>query len=122
MLNRHTCSHLNKVFLTVTHSRVKGICSTSKECRQYSQDLIKRFVEQGYNESTVRKQIQRVDHSNHVIYVSECAMCKIQYVGKSETVNIRLNTYWKDIKKTNTIEVCKHFNSNKHIFINMANL
>ena len=30
--------------------------------QKHSQDLIKRFVEKGYNESTVRKQIERVEH------------------------------------------------------------
>ena len=44
-------------------------------------------------------------------------MCKIQYVGKSETsFNIRLNNHWKDIKKPNAIEACKHFDSNEHTF------
>ena len=44
-------------------------------------------------------------------------MCKIQYVGKSETsFNIRLNDHRKDIKKPNTIEACEHFNSNEHTF------
>ena len=42
-------------------------------------------------------------------------MCKIQYVGKSETsVNIRLNNHRKYIKKPNAIEACKHFNNNEH--------
>ena len=44
-------------------------------------------------------------------------MCKIQYVGKSETsFNIRLNNYRKDIKKPNVIEASKHFNNNEHTF------
>ena len=42
--------------------RIKHIFSTFEEYRKHSQDLIKRFVEKGYNESTVRKQIERVDH------------------------------------------------------------
>ena len=52
MRNRHTRSHLKKVFRIVRHS----------ELRKYSQDLIKRFAEKSYNESTARKQIERVDH------------------------------------------------------------
>ena len=44
-------------------------------------------------------------------------MCKIQYVGKSETsYNIRLNNHRNYIKKPNAIEACKHFNSNEHTF------
>ena len=50
-------------------------------------------------------------HSNYVIYLLECSLCKIQYVGKSETAfNTRLNNQRKDIKKPNAIEACKHFN------------
>ena len=42
--------------------RIKRICSTFEEYRKHSQNLIKRFVEQSYNESSVRKRIERVDH------------------------------------------------------------
>ena len=54
-------------------------------------------------------------HGNYVIYLLECIMCKIQYVGKPETsFDIRLNNYRKDIRKPNAIEACKHFNNNEH--------
>ena len=45
-------------------------------------------------------------------------MCKIHYVGKSETsFNIRLNNHKKDTqKKTNVLEACKHSNNNWHTF------
>ena len=44
-------------------------------------------------------------------------MCKIQYIGKSETsFNIRLHNHRKDIKQPNAIESCKHFNNNQHKF------
>ena len=56
-------------------------------------------------------------HGNYVIHLQECIMCKIQYVGKSETLfNIRLNNHRKDIKKPNAIEACKHFNNNEYTF------
>ena len=42
--------------------RIKRICSTFEEYRKHSQNLIKRFVEQSYNESSVRKRNERVDH------------------------------------------------------------
>ena len=39
-------------------------------------------------------------HSNYLIYLLECIMCKIQYVGNYETsFNIRLNNHRKDMKK-----------------------
>ena len=56
-------------------------------------------------------------YSNYVIYLLECIMSKIQYVGKSETsFNIRVNNHRKDIKNPNTVEACKHFNNNGHTF------
>lgn len=39
-------------------------------------------------------------------------MCKIQYVEKSDTFNIRLSNHRKDINKLNAIEAGKHFNNN----------
>ena len=55
ILNRHTRSHLKK---DVSHSqalRITRIYSTFEEYRKNSQEQIKRFVEKGYSESTVRK-------------------------------------------------------------------
>ena len=38
------------------------------------------------------------------VYLLECYICNIQYVGKSETpFNIKINNYRKDIKNPNTI-------------------
>ena len=60
---------------------------------------------------------QATCHSNYAIYLLKCVICKIQYVEKSETsFDIRLTHHRKDIKKTNAIEACKHFNNNEHIF------
>ena len=58
--------------------------------------------------------------SECIIYLMECILCKMQYVRKAETaLNLRLNNHRKDIKKSNSILACKHFqkkghNSNKH--------
>ena len=61
-LNRHTRSHLKKCIPYSQELIIKRICSTFEEYRKHSQDLIKIFVEKGYNKSTVRKQNERVDH------------------------------------------------------------
>ena len=59
--------------------------------------------------------------SKYVIYLLECKLCKVQYVGKSETAfNIRLNNHRKDIKNPNAIPICKHFNEPGHDFTNHA--
>ena len=54
-----------------------------------------------------------------VIYLLECYICNIQYVGKSETpFNISLNSHRKDVKNPNAIPAWKHFNRHDHGFNN----
>ena len=54
-----------------------------------------------------------------VVYLLECYICNIQFVGKSETTfNSRLNNHRKDAKNLNVIPVCKHFNRHDHDFNN----
>ena len=61
--------------------------------------------------------------SSFVIYLIECTLCKIQYVGKAETpFNIQLNNHKKDANSNNTkaIPASIHFkqpghNFNKHV-------
>ena len=57
--------------------------------------------------------------STFIIYLLQCTLCKLQYVGKSETpFNVRLNNHRKDSRnpKEDTIPVCKHFNETRHNF------
>ena len=57
------------------------------------------------------------DKSNFVIYLLECTICSLQYVGKSETpFNLRLNNHRKDVKDANAILADKHFNLPSHDF------
>ena len=59
--------------------------------------------------------------SEYVIYVMECILCKMQYVGKVETVyNLRLNNHRKDTKKPNSILACEDFEEQGHDFNNYA--
>ena len=61
--------------------------------------------------------------SSFVIYLLECYICNIQYVGKSETpFNIRLNNHRKDVKNPNAVPACKHFNRNDHDFNNLEKI
>ena len=49
-----------------------------------------------------------------VIYLLECLICKIQYVGKSEVpFNVILNNGMKE-KNSNVTDACKDLNKNKH--------
>ena len=54
-----------------------------------------------------------------IINQLQCSICNIQYFGKSETpFNIRLNNHRKDVKNSNAIPPCKHFNRHDHDFNN----
>ena len=56
------------------------------------------------------QQTKRTFKSEYVIYLMECILCKMQYVGKAETAfNLRLNNHRKDTKKPNSTLACKHF-------------
>ena len=109
----------NQKFLTATQTTTAGQCtpcytSPSLCCQQVLKTTT--FASTQTRE-TFKIFHQVTCHSNYVIYLSECILCNFQYVGKSETAfNIRLNNHRKDIKKRNTIEVCKHFNNNEHTF------
>ena len=51
------------------------------------------------------------------MYLLQCQLCKIQYVGKAETAfNIGLNNHRKDVKDPKAIPVDKHFNQTGHNF------
>ena len=55
--------------------------------------------------------------SSYVINLLECLLCRIQYVGQSETpFCIRLNNHRKNVKKPNAIEALKHFDNRNHVF------
>ena len=55
--------------------------------------------------------------SQAIIYLLQCRICFIQYVGKRETIfNLRLNNHRKDSKKKDAILACTHFQKSNHIF------
>ena len=68
----------------------------------------------------------KVEHTRLLVYIllvyiytalSECLLCKIQYVGKSEIpFHIRLNKHKKDIENPHAIETYKPFNNWNHVF------
>ena len=53
--------------------------------------------------------------SSWVIYIIECNICNLQYIGKSETAfNLRLNNHRNHIKKgISSCELTEHFLHNK---------
>ena len=47
----------------------------------------------------------------------ECRICRIQYIGKSETeFNIKLNNHSKDVNRQNPPQVDQHLNLPNHKF------
>ena len=55
--------------------------------------------------------------SQAIIYLLQCRICFIQYVGKIETTfNLRLNNHRKDSNKKDAILACTHFQKSNHIF------
>ena len=67
--------------------RIKRICSTFEEYRKHSQDLIKKIVEKGYNESTARKQIERDDHLDTSLLLKHCKPKRTGKIPFSLTYN-----------------------------------
>ena len=59
-------------------------------------------------------------HSSWIIYIIECNICKLQYIGKSETAfNLRLNNQRNHIKKgVSSCRLTEHFlhNTRSHDF------
>ena len=55
--------------------------------------------------------------SKLLIYLMECRICRIQYIGKSETeFNIRLNNNHKDFHRQNAPQADQHFKLPNHKF------
>ena len=53
--------------------------------------------------------------TKYAIYLIECAICNLPYVGKNETpFNIRLNNHRKDVKDPKTALADKHFQKIGH--------
>ena len=63
--------------------RIKRIGSSFEEYRKHSQDLIKRLVEKGYNESTVRKYIESVDHLDRSLLLKHCKPTRKEMINIS---------------------------------------
>ena len=109
----------NQKFLTTTQTRTTDQCTPCYTrlslCCQQVFKTTTNTSSQTRETFTIFHQV--TCHSNYVIYLLECILGKIQYVGKSKTAfNIRINNHTKDMQKPNGIEACKHFNNNEQTF------
>ena len=104
LIGTNTIRNNQKIF-TPTQTTTAGPCTPCYTSRSLCQQILKitTFTSTQTRETfTIFHQV--TCNSNYVIYLLECIMCKIQYVGKSETsLNIRINNHRKDIKKPNAI-------------------
>ena len=98
--------------------RIKCICSTFKQYKKHTQDLIKRFVEKGYDESTVKKQIERVDHLDRSLLLKNYKPKRKDSVPLSVTYNSVLpnikeiiNKHWHILNIDSSLK--KIFNSSQ---------
>ena len=106
--------------LPTTNKFTNGKCSP---CFSNSRSLCcKQIIETEHFKSNQTNRTFRIFQkttckSNFIIYLLECELCKIQYVGNAETAfNIRLNNNRKDVKDPKAIPVDKHFNQTGHNF------
>ena len=106
----------NKTLLT-TNKFTNGKCSP---CFSNSRTLCcKQVIKMEHFKSNQTNRTFRIIQkttckSNFIIYLLECELCKIQYVGNAETAfNIGLNNHRKDVKDPKAIPVDKHFSSFK---------
>ena len=69
-----------QIYLHAKSAHLRGIQETF-------QDLIKRFVEKSYNESTVRKQTERVNHLDRSLLLKHCKSKRKDTISFSVTYN-----------------------------------
>ena len=92
-------------------------CNTSKPSL-----CCKQVIDTSTFQSYQTQQLYTIFHklnckSKFIIYLMECALCKIQYVGKAETAfNIRLNNHRKDVNNPKSIPADFHFRKPGHSF------
>ena len=110
----------NKVIRKREEERTNGQC---KPCNSRRFNLCCQQIRNTKTfRSTQTKKDYKIFHlmnckSNNVIYLLECNLCPMQYIGKSEwPMNIRLNKHRNDVRRTDAIDVCKHFNQATHNF------
>ena len=77
--------------------------------KQTSSEVIKQEKHKIFHQFTCKSQ--------GIIYLLQCRICFIQYVGKSKTTfNLRFKNHRKDSKKKDATLACAHFQKSDNIF------
>ena len=97
-----------------THSKSRK--GKSEPCNTIKPSLCcKQVIDAGTFRSYQTQQLYTIFHklnckSKFIIYLMECASCRVQYVGKAETAfSIRLNNHRKDVNNRKSIPADLHF-------------
>ena len=103
----------------INHHTGKCVPCNSTRCLCCQQLISTTTLKSNQTNKTFKIYLRVNYKGGFVIYLLECYICNFQYIGKSETpFNIRLHKYRKDVKKSNAIPACKHFNRHDHDFNN----
>ena len=120
IIGTNTIHNNEKLIKTkINHHTGKCVPCNSTRCL-CCQQLISTTTFKSNQTNKTFKIYHRVNcRSSFDVYLLECYVCTIQYVGKLETsFNISLKNHRKDVKNTNVIPACKHFNRYDHNFNN----
>ena len=106
------------------HKKMNGSC---KPCFGRTDALCCQQVitTDSFRSNTTQKCYKIFHHLNckrkYSIYLMECNICKLQYVGKTEwPMNIRINNHRKDCHQEYAIPAIRHFSIIGHSFNNNA--
>ena len=113
---------------TITNGKVFKAHSKSREgrcepCNTSKPSLCwKQVIDTSTFQSYYTQQLYTIFHklnckSKFIIYLIECVLCKVQYIGKAETVfNRRLNNHRKDVNNPKTIPADLHLRKTGYSF------
>ena len=113
---------------TITNGKVFKAHSKSREgrcepCNTSKPSLCwKQVIDTSTFQSYQTQQLCTIFHklnckSKFIIYLIECVLCKVQYVGKAETAfNIKLNNHRKDVNNPKSIPADLHLRKPGHSF------
>ena len=120
LIGTNTIHNNEKLIKTRNNHHIGKWVPCNAACCLCCQQLISKTTIKSNQTNKTFKICHRVNcEGSFVIYLLECYICNIQYVGKSETpFNVRLKNHRKDVKNPNAMPACKHFNKHDHDFNN----
>ena len=113
----NTILNYKKLVKTKNNHTVKCVPCNSTHCLCCHQLISTTTFKSNQTNKTFKIHHRVKCKSSFVIYLLECYIYNIQYVGTLETpFNIRLNKHRKDVKNLNAVPASKHLNRHDHDF------